>query len=654
MDPLRLSDWSGGRNGADSPFSLADDQVVEAMNVECFGDARLGKKRAGASSLTLNGFAASKVDFLSRHVPSDETSAEFWAVDTAATTTAKRLAAGTTWASVTLYDAIQDSHVHQAAVSYNSKWFHAYNSAQNRMHCYDGTSHRRTSQAPASAAPTGVLAAGAITDSRKYKSTLIAKSGSTVLRRSELSSVSSVYSPAAQQVTASQGSLPVEGETHWELWGSSVTNNYTTYHYIGEAAVGVGIVDNNAVLTGYAPPTVGMNLALPSAKYVVADDGRVVMAGCWETSATTSYQPAVSNKRVWWTAVPGAVDINDKPSTSYDERIVITTQIRSYLDVDEDITGLAIPVNGVVYVFSYRSIWRLTATGDETKPYQKRTVTRSVGCIRSKSIVMAEDENGRPAIYFMSSRGPYRITVGGGLEYCGWDIRDIWDTVNLEATIGPHGVYHSDKRQVWYWLPVSSSNVPNKRVRFDTRKGVSTASKGVIKGWFVDSGVSATARASVMFASTPGASMSRDLKPYIALDDATPIILKCDTGTTDNGTAFQSYLLSRPYAPWDRGSKGRVTEPYIVAKAQTGKSVQGTIIPGMDSGLGISDDVDLSPVATESYVERKFESIDMADINYFQVQVGDVAAMDTSWTLDELVVPWTGSGTISPYSQPVS
>jgi hypothetical protein len=656
-DTLRLTDLTGGRNGADSPFAVPDDQVVEALNIDNngggFNDTRIARKRYGSSNVTINGFAADKIDFMSRHVPDDESAAELMAIQSTATNTIKRLAGGTVWASVTTFDAMTGAgrHDHTAA-SFNGKWFHGHDTAVNRLHCFDGTAHRRVGQGrTATTALSSVTAAGAVSDTRACRASLIVKSGAVVLRRSELTSaqIGSVY--AGQQRTYSLVNVPAEGETHWELWLASAVNNYTTWHYAGEAAIGASIVDNATTLTGYAPPVAGTNLTPPSARFVIADDGRVVMAGSHEASASNTWEVAPSSKRVWWTAPPGHADISENPASAHDERIVITTNVKSYLDVEERITGLASPVNGVIYVFAYRSIWRLTATGDVQKPYQRRTITRSVGCIRHHSIVMAEDENGRPAIYFMTSRGPYRLTVGGGLEACYWDIRDLWVNINLNATIGPHGVYHGDKRQVWWWIPASGSDFPNQRIRLDTRKAVSTVNKGVIKGWYNDSGAAARARCSVLFSNTPGATMSKDLKPYIAPDDATPLLWKCDANaTSDAGTPYTSYIKTKPYAPWGRDIQGRVTQPYITARVSGNVNVQMTLIKNHEKELQ-SDSVTLNFVGSEVFIDRMFESIDLSEIEYMQLQLGDAAAQEVMWWIDEIAVPWSECGATAVYAQ---
>ena len=223
-------------------------------------------------------------------------------------------------------------------------------------------------------------------------------------------------------------------ETDWELWGASILDNYGTWHYIGTATTANTIADNNVTLTGYAPPEAGQNLCPPSCKYLAADDARLLMASSWESSTSNTYEVPPSPRRVWWTPAPGSADLADNPA-SQNERVVITATLQSYLDVEADITGLGGPINGRVYVFSYRRIWELVPTGLVAAPYNRVVISKTIGCVDARSIVEAEDASGQPAVYFMSARGPYRLSLSGGLEYMGHDIKDLTDTWNLAATI---------------------------------------------------------------------------------------------------------------------------------------------------------------------------------------------------------------------------
>src|SRR6185312_15478579 len=91
---VTIGDLRGGRNGADPPLSLPDNQCVEALNVDHF-DGLLGRKRGGTTAVTDTGGTAfsSGMQSLFRHIPgNDETAAELWGIDGAPI--AKRMTGG--------------------------------------------------------------------------------------------------------------------------------------------------------------------------------------------------------------------------------------------------------------------------------------------------------------------------------------------------------------------------------------------------------------------------------------------------------------------------------------------------------------------------------------------------------------------------------
>src|SRR5688572_27443710 len=97
-----------GRDGSTPALKLTDDKCIEALNVDWF-ESSLGRKRGGAAATSLSGGTAhsGQISFLGTHVPSDnQSNREFWSIDDQATPRVKRLAAGVTWADVTLKDAI--------------------------------------------------------------------------------------------------------------------------------------------------------------------------------------------------------------------------------------------------------------------------------------------------------------------------------------------------------------------------------------------------------------------------------------------------------------------------------------------------------------------------------------------------------------------
>ena len=61
-----------GRNGVDPPQEIPDDMATEVLNMD-FAEGSLGRKRGGASALTLNGFTAGgEVTAIARWLPGDD------------------------------------------------------------------------------------------------------------------------------------------------------------------------------------------------------------------------------------------------------------------------------------------------------------------------------------------------------------------------------------------------------------------------------------------------------------------------------------------------------------------------------------------------------------------------------------------------------
>jgi hypothetical protein len=137
---VEILDLRGGRNGADPPISLPENQAVEMLNVDHYA-GMLGRKRGGSEATTESGGTAfaTGIQSIFRHVPgSDAQAAEFWGLDGAGTPHLKRMAGGSTYADVTLTDNFTAASTPFAvAVSLNGKLFIAYDSAVDRLHCYD-------------------------------------------------------------------------------------------------------------------------------------------------------------------------------------------------------------------------------------------------------------------------------------------------------------------------------------------------------------------------------------------------------------------------------------------------------------------------------------------------------------------------------------
>ena len=631
-----------GRWGVNAPLACPPEQCIEAENVDFFRTT-LARKRSGAVNVSLTGGTAQTgaITFLFSHVPGfDQTLRELWAWDTVGnSSTGKRLAGGTAWADVTVVDSPFGGTVGMNACSFNGKLHFFYNSnGVNRSHCWDPADAkvRRTGLAlPAAptAADTGV---GAISGSRSYRVAYAVMSGTTILRRSNLSPILTFTpSGSGSAIRLTKPASISESETHWLIYGSTTAANFGL---VATVAVGTTTYDDTtaSVYTGTAAPDPNAFTPPPSARFAVADGGQMVMAGAWETSAGSAMAP--SARRAWWTSPLGATDQGD------DERISNTSVIKSYTDFDAAITGLSSPQQGSIYVFSYNAMWKLVSTGVPTAPYTWYRITGAKGCIEHKTIVSAVDEGGSPCTYWMSPQGPCRLGVGGQFTMVE-DINDLWDTVNLNAsTIVGHGLYHRDKHQIWWWLASGASSAPDLKVVFDTDLGRVTEAGKVRRGWVKHTGASSAAYTSTMMSNTLGASMSLDLKPYIGLITGTKI-WKCDTGTDDAGTDFKSYILSRPLTPAGLGVDfGIVNEAWLAAAAAAGVTITVTTIRDYGQESLTSSALLTASAAGESRVSKRVEDIRLAGAKVAQFQVGDSAAASNAWVLDAMVFPVTGMG----------
>lgn len=634
-----------GRNGEDPVFSVRDGQVVEALNVDFF-QSSLARKRGGAASVSITGGTAFTTGIARMGVfepTSDPGAVELWATDFAGTPLTKRLAGGTSWANVTFVDAISARPQDICYQSFNQKMYAAFDSTVNRLHCYDpsdGSPSMRRVGFAKPAAPTTGVSGGAVTDSRKYRVAWTKQSGGITIKRSNLSDASAVVSPAAQTVTVTRPSLAAEDETHWELYAYTLTNNYSVGYLIATTASGTATAtDNNAVLSGSSPPDENANTPFPSVKFLVADDSRLVGAGGYETSAGDSI--ATRSNMVVWSPPLGASNIGD------DERVSNTTDIKGYDFVDQAIMGISQPIQGTFRVFSLRAQWKYVATGVAEAPYTRFRVTGGSGCVDHASIVVAEDQNGDPSLYWASPKGPVRESQGGQ-QRMDHDIRDIWRTVNKDATGRiAHAVYHEDKSQIWFYIATGSSNYPDKKLCFDTRYGhPANDIVGTRDGWTLHTGPSCSAYCSIMFSETIAASMSRTQKPYAGYTGSLALYRADTSATDDAGTAFQAYVETKPLAPWGLSSRGSEREePTLIAVAGSGVTITLTVTP--DEGLiaAHASTVSLTPEASETAVFRKFDDCKFSVVHCVRLRLGDAAAVSNTWNLHALMAPFTVDGT---------
>lgn len=634
---LIVDDLRGGRNGTDAPPKLQPTQCVDAVDVDWY-QATFARKRNGSSADTMTfssgGPFTGKISTLIRHVPTtDATAAELWAVDDALVV--GRKAASTQYAAPTLKDALTGNGWDVSGATLNGSLFLAYQSAQARGHLWDGSTVRRASFATP-AAPTVANSAGGGT----YAATLgywrvrwVKIASSVTVRRSEPSPSQSFTPDGAHVgVTITQPTVAGEGETHWEIEFSAdnITffvvygdNGLTTAQAIGNTTAPVANTVAALIASGVSSLT-GTYTALPSAKYIAADQNRLLMFG--------DYTSTNKQSRITLSAVVGSLNVGDA------ERVDTTGNY--FVDLDENDSGVAMgiigPVFGNFYAFKDRQFWELTPTGQTATPYRQTALSKDIGLVAPKAAARGEDASGNTALYWMSHAGVYRYGVNG-LEYIGRPIEDLilgpTATINLGATKQvAHTQYHAPKRQVWFWHATGSSNDPDTLSIYDV----------VHSGWSRFTGTIAAARCSTLFSNTVGASMSRDLKPYVGLSGTNNKVLKCDSdsSTDDAGVAFQSYVTLKPLEAGGPGFRGEVKDALLLAKAASGVMITANVIPDFDATLAKTSTALLTATGSETRVNRRLEDSRIANCAFIQYQVGDASATATAWTLDRLVAPY--------------
>lgn len=633
-----------GRDGSTtSHLQIPPNKAREMENVDLYRTT-FARKRNGAVDLldsTTSEAWTGSLAFLFRDVPgNDETASVLWGIDNAATPKAQKMTGGTTWSSaLTFKDAIATRPQDVMAVSFNGKVFFAYDSTSDRLHVWDGTTIRRTGILSTGAAPTvGDTGSGSYAATERfYIVTFVEKSGSTVLRSSDLSAaVSFTPSGSGTHARVTRPTAPGEGETHWEIY---VSDDGLLYFFLTSVVIASTTYDDNSDPSAHssnnAIPEAGAWTVIPSGKYLLVDDDRLLIAGSWENAAQSS--------TIWWTPRQGTSDRGD------DERIVITATQENRLTLDNrdggHITGMGGPIQGTPVVFKYRQIWKLRPTGSLTAPYQPLAVSKTVGCIRQQSIVMAKDENGDPALYWLASDGPYRLGIQG-LQYCGMDIRDLWNDVNVDATtVSCHGVYHEDKHQVWWWVATGTSNTPDRLLIFDTEKGEPDEDDNVRGGWTTFTGAIAKALCSTMYAAEIGASNGRDLIPYLGRATGTAI-WQADQGETDDGEPYAATVTLPEQHLGGLTAKCAVDQVIVIGSAGPHKLV---LELRRDYGLEKrTDDVNMAPEsAAQTRVQKVYEAGFQADAKSIGLAIGDVCPIAQPWDLDAIVIQYEPREAIS-------
>ena len=632
-----IADFTGGRNGADDPADLADTEVVEALNGD-FHRTTGFRKRSGTSAPSIGSVFGAAIASLLRHTPANNPSlAELWAVDADTPPVVGRMAGGATFSAVTLTDAVASASAaaNVRGASANGKFFLAYDSTADRLHVWDPTLDTPRVRRVGLAAPAAPTAADEGSGSyaatiRYYRVRYRIKNGVVVVAQSEPSSALT-FTPdgASASARVTKPASISESETHWVLEAS---DDNTTFYELAETAVATTTYDDSADVATYSDgdisPVEGSYEPPISWKYVTAAFNRLFGLGAWESGQPQS--------RLWFTPAKGTTTRAD------DERVVNTTAVKNRRDLDEgtggDGTGFAGPIFGALYAFKFSQVWKIVPTGVSGNPLDIIDITKVRGAINQEFICEGIDNAGMATVYFGDPQvGPCSLG-SAGVTIISDGIRDLWDDINLDATgrVGQCIFYpaRGAKGQVWWWWATGNANTPDTLAFYDVATG----------GWSVahTDGELPLARAAVLFSRTLGASMSRDLVPYIAHSGDVNEIQRADTGTSDNGATFQAYVRTRKLT-LGTGKPFAIATPFLYAPVATGVTITVTFRLDTDDGLVTkSGTVSLTADGSEAHVYRRVENLEFsaADrVRSLEIQIGDAAAVANAWAINRLFLP---------------
>lgn len=529
---------------------------------------------------------------------------------------------GSTWATVTLDDTSGFGR-DVMAVHYNGKVFLAYDSSVNRLHVLQGGVTRRVGVGAVSKPTIADTGAGAYTATlRYYKVQQAVLSGSVVMASSELSNAESFTPSGAGTHARVTKPTTVDDATHWRVFGSA--DGVTFYALNSYTAVGTTTFDDNVApasyntITGIVAPTAGLFVPPPSARFLVSDGVRLLMAGSHETTASTG-ETTPSTKRVWFTRPLGVTNAGD------DEAITQTADARYYIDIDDPhnttITGLA-AIAGMVYVFFDRATWRLVPLGIDGTPYRAEQVSGAVGAISQQAICVGSTPDGTDdAVYFVSqTSGLHRISPARGLEWLGRDVlsRTLPSTItNVSLVFDPVG------RDLWIFCMYGGVLQAPRAIAIPFLRPRGAEYHGGAREMSFFNGTYSTAvrfGANIVFGGETGLAAA---------------VLDTYTGTTDNGTAIAATV----YGPVLRQPLSMLAaeEPVIQTVGGT-----ATITVGYGNRFTATSDVRTADVAVPARVDgyaARVTGLVIADAQAVQPSITHSAGQTT--IVESLAVPYT-------------
>ena len=260
-------------------------------------------------------------------------------------------------------------------------------------------------------------------------------------------------------------------------------------------------------------------------------------------------------------------------------------------------------------------------------------IDTTVGAVNQQSIVLGKDRRGGACAFFLDpALGPFMVGGGDGLKWFGKDVKDLWDTFNKEAsTIPAFGLWFPERNIVMFWVATGSSNVPDTVLCCDVTEQFIDDDGDLRGGWTVWTGTFAAARCGVMFSNTLATTRSRTRVPYVGLDTGTVLLRYDESVTSDNSNAFQAYVTSGVLAAETKTIE--VQRSYLRAAAQSGVSIQQSLVRNTGDETARTSTVSLTAVGSQTNVLRKFEDAALQDADAVQVTLGDASATASAWSL---------------------
>lgn len=647
-----------GRDGWDQPQAIPDSQTAESYNIE-LRQGGLGRKRSGSDKVSLTYSAGSGLDSrqLAKFIPGNVlSSAELWIVS---------LISGSNYGLYRLpgdaSSAVLLSSTLALPASFaqlNGKFFiaSALSGGVNRLQVYapaESTTTIRYAGLKPEAAPTAAdYGSGTYANTpRTYRVVTRRIVGGVIVSQSEPSATVSITpSGIGEGITVTKASVSGEGETHWCVQAAAADLVYweiSSNIPIATTTYNDTVDPSSYPSIGLTPDLIGSHTPFPSVQYLLSDGNRLFGLGVYATAAGDSLAPVAG--RMYFTPVLGSSDTGD------DERILNTVNAEGWIDlaiggggVDR---GLAGPINNAIVAFQRDGVFFFIPTGNPDTPYRRIVVSTSVGSMSGASVVMAEDEAGQPALYFLDPKnGPYR-TGGQGysLTWIGKDVKDLWNNVNIASTtpeVDYIGTYDTARKLiVWHVASTAGTAAADTIVIvFDVTNGRFVGAD-VRQGWtqwspVADAASTGKVSASVMFPSTLATPRSSVQALHYGISSASgpAVVYRVNqTATLDGTAAYRAYVRSRAWRWSPMGRLKKLLEAVVIAKTRAATSIRARFI-GNWGVNETSQTISLAPSGSETYVRPRPNPVDFTDLMTVQMEVGDATAVDNSWEVESCEV----------------